>query len=397
MRGDVGFGMQGSSLPHDVRPVGRRDDAGPVRVTLLTPPGRGALAVAGVNGVGAEAVVMRLFVPRGQRPLSDRTDGAIVYGRWLGTESAGEDVIVVRRGRDDLEVHCHGGHAAVEAVLGRLVQHGAVRQSWPEWLAAAGRSEIEVEARAALCRAGGPKAAGILSRQLAGGLEEAIARIDRMLARRRGPEAATEVERLLRASRIGLRLVRPWRVVFAGLVNAGKSSLVNAVAGHARCIVAPEAGTTRDLVETRLVLGGWEVDLVDAAGLREAALGGSVDRVEAAGIARAQAAAATADLVVRVVDPWSSADDAMPPPGVHAETKRRLLVFTKGDLGQTGRPVVSGESIWTSATTGEGIELLVARIVRTLVPEEEDEPELLYGAVPFTERQVAMLRDRCRP
>ena len=71
------------------------------------------------------------------------------------------------------------------------------------------------------------------------------------------------------ASRVGLRLVKPWRVVVSGPVNAGKSSLVNALAGFSRSIVSAEPGTTRDVLETRIVLDGWEIDLIYTAGLRE--------------------------------------------------------------------------------------------------------------------------------
>ena len=124
---------------------------------------------------------------------------------------------------------------------------------------------------------------------------------------------------------------RPWRVVLGGAVNAGKSSLVNALVGHARSIVTAVPGTTRDLVETRIVLDGWEVDLVDTAGLRGAAEG--VDAVERAGIDRAVAAAEDADLVLRI----APAGGGPPPAPAHS---RELVVVTKGDLLGTG--VASG-------------------------------------------------------
>ena len=328
-----------------------------VLASRLTPPGRGALAVVGVAGAGAALVVDRAFAARGGRPVAAREDG----------------------------VHCHGGVAAAAAVVASLIALGAEEAPWPRWLAAVGASESVVEAHESLARAGGPKSARILARQAAGTLDAEVARIEGL--RDAGDHAAADesVARLLRAARVGLRLARPWRVVVAGPVNAGKSSLVNALAGHSRCIVSTEPGTTRDLVETRIVLDGWEVELVDTAGLR--GHGDAPDPVERAGIARAESAAAGADLVLRV---WPG--NAGPLPTQPGE----LLVVSKIDVWPTGCgwPV---DAMPTSAVTGAGIADLAAAIVARLVPEDRTEPDLLAGAVPFTPRQVAFIRGLTRP
>ena len=105
-----------------------------------------------------------------------------------------------------------------------------------------------------------------------------------------------------------------------------------------------------------------------------------------AGIARGVAARADADLVLRVVA-W---DD------VAGRTCRpqagELSVITKSDLARDAAEAANREAIVTSATTGTGLEALIARIVERLVPEERDDPGLLAGAVPFTERQVRVIR-----
>ena len=361
------------------------DDA--VRVALLTPVGSGALAVVGVAGPGAQACVARLFSPQGPQPLADRPEGAIVFGRWRSAaDGPGEELVVVRRGADTIEIHCHGGLAAPEAVIMSLEQLGAMRQAWPEWLRAGGTQEIEVEARETLAIAGGPKAARILSRQLAGVLAAEIAGVERLVAEGRADETRVALDRLGRAARVGLRFVRPWRVVVTGSVNAGKSSLVNALAGHARAIVSPEPGTTRDLLETRVVLDGWEVDLVDTAGLREEGGSDAVTGVERAGIIRAVAASEGADLVLRVVD-GRQVGTAEPA----AMSNRELLVASKADLIGDAATAATAGMVWTSAVSGVGVAALAAEIVRRLVPEEIDEPDLLDGAVPFTARQVALV------
>ena len=266
--------------------------------------------------------------------------------------------------------------AASEAVLASLEACGAVRQPWGEWLRENGGDEIEAEAREALARVGGPKAARILCRQLAGALQHEFDRIESL--RRAGDTAAVEqaLERLRRAARVGLRLTRPWRVVVVGPVNAGKSSLVNALAGHGRSIVSAEPGTTRDVLTTRIVLDGWEIDLVDTAGLRQP--GDTASPTEQAGIERAAAAAHEADLILDVQEGSHEPSDGRPGP--------RLAVQSKCDLAPAGG--FSAKNLRTSAATGEGIATLAAAIVRSLVPEEAEDSSLLAGPVPFTDRQI---------
>lgn len=352
----------------------------PIRIALLTPAGRGALAVVGVAGIGAVELVRRLFTARGGRPLAERPDGSIVFGRWADPER-GEDVVVVRHAADRLEVHCHGGLAASAAVIRSLESLGAARQPWGEWLE--GDSDaIASEAREALARAAGPKAARILCRQLAGALAAELDRIGSLQVAGDMAAAGAAVQRLVRASGVGLRLTRPWRVVVTGPVNAGKSSLVNALAGYSRSIVSAEPGTTRDILETRLVLDGWEIDLVDTAGLREPAAATSA--TERAGIERALATAAEADLVVHV------AASPGPAGGFPGEGRPRdLLVASKSDLASdTAAPP---GVIRTSAHTGEGLATLADAIVRSLIPEETADPPLLAGPVPFTSRHMSLL------
>lgn len=359
--------------------------AGEARVVVaqLTPAGRGALAVVGVAGPSAAALVDAMFTARGGRPLAGRPDAAIACGRWGGP--AGEELVAVRQAAGCVEVHCHGGLAAAAAIVAGLVARGAREVGWREWLRAVAPADgtVAVEAREALPQAGGPRAAGILCRQLAGAFDAEVARIARLIAAGAHEAAHAAGTRLLRASRVGLRLTRPWRVVMAGAVNAGKSSLVNALAGHARTVVSPIPGTTRDLVETRIVLAGWEIDLVDTAGLRDRPTGA----VEAEGIARAVAAAAAADLVLRV-EPAAAA----PPATVPGRGRHELLVRSKSDLAAAAGGV-SADAVLTSAATGAGIDELARRIVAAVVPEESAEPDLLAAAVPFTPRQVAVVRD----
>jgi tRNA modification GTPase len=355
-----------------------------IRVALLTPPGRGALAVVGIAGQGAASLVDASFYARGGASVAARRDAAVCFGRWGGDgDASGEDVVVVRHSAERVEVHGHGGHAAAEAVITRLEAGGATRQTWPNWLQDNGMPLLDLEAREALCHGAGSRAARILVRQAAGLLDNELVRLASLSL----ADRTAGVARLLAASRVGLRLADPWSVVLVGAVNAGKSSLANALAGHARSIVSPEPGTTRDLVTTRLVLDGFDVELVDTAGLRES--DAETSATERAGIERAETAAAAADLVLRIV-PASDALQTSPP-----TAPNELIVVTKADLATGSWNVVDGRIV-TSIVDGRGIAELAAAIMGKLVPELAGDPTLLDGPVPFTERQVMMIRDLAR-
>jgi tRNA modification GTPase len=136
------------------------------------------------------------------------------------------------------------------------------------------------------------------------------------------------------------------QVVIAGLPNAGKSSLLNALARREAAIVSTIAGTTRDPIEVHLDLAGCPLTLVDTAGLRE-----SADAIEQIGMSRARARAETADLVL-----WL-ADDATPPPAFAAPM---WAIATKADLAPS--PRVEGEVLPLSTLTGQNLDVLVDRL-----------------------------------
>ena len=160
-----------------------------------------------------------------------------------------------------------------------------------------------------------------------------------------------EVAAHLDDGRRGERLREGLVFAVTGRPNVGKSSLVNALAERDVAIVSAIPGTTRDALETRVVLGGVPVTLVDTAGLREAG-----DEIEAEGVRRARARAAAADLVIMV-------EQATPPPPVpfpqgEGESGIGILVANKIDLGG----LVPAGAVAISALTGEGLAELRARL-----------------------------------
>ena len=333
--------------------------------------------MVGIHGPGAVQAVEGSFQPRGG-PVAAWPIGRIGLGRWRGDSSGGlapEDVVALRT-PGGFEIHCHGGLAASAAILADLEAAGVrivTPEAWADGLSGAAALPL-------FPRMGGPRAARILARQHAGVLEQAFAELESLDGEGDRGAAEALAQRLLAAGRIGTRLDRPWRVVVVGAVNAGKSSLVNALAGHARSIVSPEPGTTRDAVETALVLGGFEVTLVDTAG-SPTGDGRAPGATETAGIARADAERRAADLVVRVVEAG-----AVPPPA-----SDELVVRSKGDRAP-GAVAGPGEVV-TSSATGAGIDELARAIERRLLPELTLDPTLLDGPVPFLDRHLDRVRD----
>jgi len=371
-------------------------------VVELTPAG-GGLGVVGISGPEAASLLERCFRSYRRQP-GDQAVGSIEAGCWLHQAATAdrvgkphrEVVVVVRTAEDRWEVHSHGGRAVSDSIISSL--SGA--SSGPAKTTAAGNavpggtvSTASLEQR--LATAGGRRAAQIIARQLAGGFAAELARVDQLLVEaaanrsRSCSAAAAAVQRLLRASRVGLRLPQPWRVVVRGAVNVGKSSLINSLAGFDRSLVSPAAGTTRDLLPTRLVLDGWEVELIDTAGLR-AAGDQPAARVERAGIERGEAAAASADLIL---DLFPAAELGEVP--ASSSDRPRLVVGTKADLLTATAAAVFPQQpglVLTSAKTGLGISRLIEALIARLVPEAAD--GLLDRGVPVTPEQLDQVRRR---
>ena len=178
-------------------------------------------------------------------------------------------------------------------------------------------------------------------------------------ARRRGSRSLLqEIEAHLADGNRGEIVRDGFRVVLAGPPNVGKSSLLNALARREVAIVSAEAGTTRDVLEVRLDLGGYPVILTDTAGIREAA--GAVERE---GIRRTLRQVGAADLVVWLID--AAAPDWSQPEEVAAQGSRTMVVLNKVDLrgadpGLLG--LMSQPAVRISAVTGEGLGVLTERL-----------------------------------
>lgn len=300
-------------------------------------------------------------------------------------------------GEDCAEFQCHGGRAVVDAVLGALAgidglrvaepgeftrrafENGRIDLTEAEGLADLIEAETESQRKAALALAEGGLRAQIAQWQdrlleLSAAAERAIDYDEEDAA----VDPALVAGAVALAAELGEWLERPRaeplkdgvRVVVAGPPNAGKSSLVNAIAGQERAIVTDIPGTTRDHIEVPLALGGVPILLTDTAGLRE-----TEDRVEAIGVRRAGALIEAADLVV-----W------LGEPGEAPEHPRLIPVHAKCDLPGPGAPPRG--SIPVSSVTGNGLKALLERLAadaRALLPGD--------GAIALNRRQAGLVRE----
>ena len=347
---------------------------------LLTPAGRGAVAVVRVRGPGAAAAVADRFQPAASRPIADTPVGRIAFGRWCcDVDSPAEELIVVRRDVDEWEIHGHGGPAAVAVVLRSLEHSGCRIASWREALASQHDDPSVVEAFEALADAATTRTAAIALDQTTGALTRALEDIRALQTSGAQGEARRRRDRLLALSAAGRYVRRPAKVALVGRPNVGKSSLLNALVGYRRAIVFDEPGTTRDVVGAPAVFDGWPIELLDTAGLRDAG-----DALEAEGIERARRLIAEADLVLLVCDaslPWTDDDRRR-----CAELPQAIIVHNKTDL----RPATDDRppGVDVSARSGAGLVELMRTIVAALVP---DPPQAGEG-VPLTDRQTALVR-----
>lgn len=294
---------------------------------IATPPGAGGIGILRISGPRAAAiagaVAGRVAAPREAAYRAFRDAGGEPIDRGLllyfpaPASYTGEDVC---------ELHGHGSTAVLDMLLARVLELGARAARPGEFTERAfhhGKLDLaQAEAVADLIAARSARAARATRRTLAGDFSRAVVDVMNRVHEARAlleatldfpdeldsaalaaallprlAQARSALAALLGGARRGARLNAGANVVIAGPPNAGKSTLLNCLAGADRAIVSPLPGTTRDVVQAEIVVAGMTLRMADTAGLRDAG-----DAIEAEGIKRAAHALAEADLILLVVE-----------------------------------------------------------------------------------------------
>jgi tRNA modification GTPase len=413
-----------SMLPRHDQPI----------AAIATAPGRGAVGIVRVSGESVasviEAICGRTLQPREATylPFRDAAGGAIDQGLAIHFPAphsfTGEDV---------LELHAHGGPVVLQLLLARCLEAGAeigMRVAEPgEFTERAFLNDkidlAQAEAIADLIDASTEAAARSASRSLSGEFsneihalresliqlrmlveatldfpEEEIDFLEQADARGKLDALVQTLARVMQRARQGALLREGIKVVIAGQPNAGKSSLLNALAGAELAIVTPVPGTTRDVVSQTIQIEGVPLHVIDTAGLRE-----SEDHVEKIGIERAWGQIESADAVLflhdltRMQSPDYIAGDAAIASSLEQKLPKSAAVidvWNKADISQAAgphpNPPPDAEGVKTvvlhlSAKTGAGLDALRRRLLE--VAGWQSAPEGVYLA---RERHVQALR-----
>ena len=376
-----------------------------------------AIGIVRLTGPDTRRILDGVFAPANGRPMSAQTPRKLVFGRALDRSGGVIDEALAvlfpgpnsYTGEDCAEIHCHGSPVVLDEVLAAAFARGARQARGGEFTQRAflsGRMDlIQAESVADLIDAESAGAArnavgqlqGRMSRSV-GGIYDALmvvvsrfyaivdypdeeieplqqAQIEQTLA-----ESAERLDALLATFSRGRLLKSGVPAVILGKPNAGKSSLLNALLGYDRAIVTDIAGTTRDTVEEKVLVGSVLLRLCDTAGIRDAA-----DTVERLGVERAQQAAQRAELALLVLDgsaPLAREDEEAIAAARRA--RRMLVLVNKADLPQVldtaALRVRFGEVIPLSARSGAGVDALCRAVEELFAGGETPRGELLTNA-----------------
>ncbi len=353
---------------------------------IATPPGSGGIGILRVSGPDARAIgeaISRGRIAAGKiqfRRFHDAAGDVIDHGLCLYFEAPHS-----YSGEDSVELQAHGGPIVLDMLLQRVCELGARLARAGEFSERAflnGRIDLtQAEAIADLIEAGSRAATRAAMRSLEGHFSDQVKRIvDEVIDLRALVEAALDfaeeeidfldkdainqrleacaghLQTLLEQAEQGRRLQEGLGVSLAGLPNAGKSSLLNRLAGYEAAIVTEIEGTTRDVLREHISLKGIPLRISDTAGLRE-----SQNPVEKEGVRRARDEIGKADVVIYLVDSSKGLSDSDRLYLAELPAENLQLVFSKADL-PAAEMTRNADAIYVSTVNDEGMESLIERI-----------------------------------
>ena len=306
-----------------------------VIAAISTPAGKGGIGIVRISGDEALAVAGRVFRAKNRKDPSSMKGYTAAFGtvHKPSGELIDQAILLCFRapksytGEDVAEIQCHGGEAVIQEVLRAVLDCGAEPADRGEFTRRAflnGRISLtEAEAVMAIVnaasaqgeRAAASQAEGSLARrttefrdrilavqtQIAAEIdfpEEDVDEADRGELTREVRQLSEDVTKLIKGYDAGQKMLRGIPAAIVGSPNVGKSTILNLISGYEKAIVSPEAGTTRDIIEEQVSLGGITLMLADTAGIREQASG----MVEQIGIDRARERLLRSSLILAVFD-----------------------------------------------------------------------------------------------
>jgi tRNA modification GTPase len=361
-------------------------------VRVLTPMLPGAVGVVRLCGPGALSILDRAFEPVRRRDPATLQPNRLCFGRLVDAGEPLDDVVVAvtpdGASRWTVDINAHGGTRIVQRIVLLCERLGAVAAEASE----SANNTMIGEIDALLARAKTRQAALWLARQrtlLPAALHriaDGFAQADRETLAR----SVVTLEAMLAGYPTARRMIDGVRVALVGPVNAGKSTLTNRLAGRETSIATDRPGTTRDWVTGEVSLGGVPVELTDTAGLRLA--GASLEH---RAMERGQARAATADVVLWVIDGSRPlVETELWPAFTEPVNDRLITVLNQSDRGMRVEPDdlpagLTERIVAVSALTGAGVDRLVDLILDRCGLCGEG----LEGPVLLTPRQQAIASD----
>jgi tRNA modification GTPase len=342
-------------------------------VATAVAPGQGSVAIVRISGPRALAIGRTLFAAPGRQQWESHR---VLYGHVVDPasgERVDEALLLLMQAprsftrEDVVELHCHGGLVAVRRVLELVLAAGARRALPGEFSQRAFLNGIDGGLQRRMVALRGRLLDQLAELEARVDFEEDLPPLDGAAVAAELAAVRSELEQLVAEARQGELLREGLRVAIVGRPNVGKSSLLNRLSRRERAIVTDLPGTTRDLLESELVLDGVPLTLLDTAGIRPTS-----DRVEQLGIARSREALAAADAVLLLFDlaaGWTADDEVLRqqvPAGVPL-----LLVGNKADAAgipaglETGAAALPPPAdLSLSALSGEGLAALEAALLR---------------------------------